>query len=123
MISWFSRKQRVVSRSSGKFEYRVHGTSEIKWLNSLLTELGLRLKQPSMIWCDNLSAKELASNPVQHARSKHIKIIRDIILKREVDVHHVLSRFEVVDCLIKALTEDQFEKNKNKLRLFYAFQV
>jgi len=50
-----------------------------------------------MIWCDNLSAKALASNLLQHARNKHIEIdihfIRDIILKREMDVHHIPSKF------------------------------
>jgi len=77
-----------------------------------------------MIWCDNLSAKTLASNPVQHARSKHIEIdihfIRDMILKREVDVHHVPSKFQVADYLTKALTQGQFKKNRSKLRLCYA---
>jgi len=67
-----------------------------------------------MIWCDNLSAKALTSNPVQHARSEHIEIdihfIRDMILKREVNVHHVPSKFQVGDCLTKALTQEQFEK-------------
>jgi len=107
LISWSLRKQRVVSRSSAESEYRVlaDGASEIKWLNSLLIELGLRLKQPSMIWCDNLSAKALASNLIQHVRSKHIEIdihfIRDMILKREVDVHHVPSRIQVADCLTR----------------------
>jgi len=62
-----------------------------------------------MIWCDNLSVKALASNPVQHARSKHIEIdmhfIRYMTLKREVGVHHVPSKFQVADCLNKALTQ------------------
>jgi len=126
LVSWSLRKKRAISRSSVESEYRAlaNGASEIKWLNSLLTELGLRLKQPSMIWCDNLSAKALASNPVQHARSKNIEIdihfIRDMILKREVDVHYVRSKFQVADYLTKALMQGQFEKNKSKLRLCYA---
>lgn len=74
LISW-------ASRSSTESEYRALADSatELKWLVSLLTEIGLPPKIPSMVWCDNLSAKSLAANPVQHARSKHI----------EIDVHFV----------------------------------
>lgn len=81
LLSWSSRKRRVVSRSSAESEYRALAdcAAEVKWVVSLLTELGVHLKQPSLILCDNLSAKALASNPVQHARSKHI----------EIDVHFV----------------------------------
>ena len=81
LVSWSSRKQKVVSRSSTESEYRSlsDGFAEIKWLVSLLAEIGLIIKRPSIMWCDNLSAKSLAANPIQHARSKHI----------EVDVHFI----------------------------------
>lgn len=81
LVSWSLRKHKVVSRSSTKSEYKAlaDNATELKWLSSLLTELGLAVKQPSMVWCDNLIAKSLAANPVQHARSKHI----------EIDVHFV----------------------------------
>lgn len=88
LISWSSRKQKVVSRSSTESEYRALAdtAAEVKWVASLLDELGFTVKQPSMVWCDNLSAKALAENPVQHARSKHIEIdvhfIRDLILSK-----------------------------------------
>lgn len=95
LLSWSSRKQKVVSRSSTESEYRALAdcAAEIRWIVSLLTELGIRLKQPSLIWCDNLSTKALASNPVQHARSKHIEIdvhfIRDMIFSKEIDVQYI----------------------------------
>lgn len=121
LISWSSRKQRLVSCSSTESEYRALADSaaELKWLNSLLGELGLSPRQPSMVWCDNLSAKALAANPVQHARSKHIEInvhfVRDLILSGRLDVQYIPSALQVADCLTKALTQEQFERNRNKL--------
>lgn len=123
LLSWASRIQRVFSRSSTESEYRALADSaaEVRWITSLLTELGLKLSQPAMIWCDNLSAKALAANPVQHARSKHIEIdvhfVRDMILSNEVDVHYVPSSLQVADCFTKALSQSQFEKNRSKLGL------
>ncbi|XP_028801836.1 uncharacterized protein LOC114757013 [Neltuma alba] len=45
LVLWSSHKQRVISRSSTKSEYRAlaDGVVEVKWLNSLLFELGLML--------------------------------------------------------------------------------
>ncbi|XP_028772189.1 uncharacterized protein LOC114729360 [Neltuma alba] len=124
LISWASRKQRVVSRSSTESEYRAlaDGAVELKWIHSLLSELGLFLKEPAMIWCDNLSAKALAANPIQHSRSKHIDIdlhfIRDMIQSRFLNIQHISSPLQVADCLTKALTHTQFLHHRDKLGLF-----
>lgn len=123
LISWSSKKQKVVSRSSSESEYRslADGAAEIKWLYSLLFELGLFLKQPSIIWCDNLSAKALAANPVQHARSKHIEIdvhfIRDMVLSNFVNVRYIPSNQQIADCFTKALTYPSFSAFRGKLGL------
>jgi len=123
LVSWGSRKQRVVSRSSTESEYRAlaDGVAEIKWLLSLLSELGLVAQQPSMIWCDNLSARALAANPVQHARSKHIEIdvhfIRDMILSGDLTVSYVPSSYQIADCFTKALTHPLFQQHRSKLGL------
>jgi hypothetical protein len=49
-------------------------TQEVVWLTSLLTELGYVTPHVSTLWCDNLGAMFLASNPVFHARTKHIEL-------------------------------------------------
>ena len=73
LISWSSKKQQVVARSSTKVEYRAlaHITAEICWLQSLVKELKLNLTS-LVIWIDNMGAATLASNPVSHAWTKHI---------------------------------------------------
>lgn len=121
LVSWGSRKQRVVSRSSTESEYRAlaDGAAELCWLSSLLTELGLHLKWPAMLWCDNISAKSLAANPVQHSRSKHIEIdihfVRDLILSGFLNVSYIPSSSQVADSLTKALTHTLFLQHRSKL--------
>jgi hypothetical protein len=64
LISWCSKKQLTVARSSTEAEYRslTMAAAELVWLRSLLHELGLALPS-SILWCDNLGATFLASNP------------------------------------------------------------
>lgn len=124
LISWSSRKQRVVSRSSTESEYRalVDGAAEVCWLASLLKELGFSPSQPCVMKCDNLSARALTSNPVQHSRSKHIEIdvhfVHDLVLSGFLEIQHVSSSSQIADCLRKALTYSQFAAFRDKLGLF-----
>ncbi|KAK4268343.1 hypothetical protein QN277_025013 [Acacia crassicarpa] len=124
LVSWCSKKQKVVSQSSSESEYRSlsDGASEIKWLSSLMTEIGLFVRQPSLLWCDNLSAQALASNLVHHARSEHIEIdvhfIRDQVLSGAIQVRYVPSSQQIADCLTKALSHSQFSYFRNKLGVY-----
>ncbi|XP_028095340.1 uncharacterized protein LOC114295309 [Camellia sinensis] len=83
LVSWSAKKQPTVSRSSTEAEYRAlaQTSAELSWLGMLLWDLHIPLDPPTL-WCDNLSAIALSSNPIFHARSKHI----------EVDCHFVRER-------------------------------
>jgi histone deacetylase 1/2 len=76
LVSWSSRKQPTVSRSSTEAEYKAlaNGTAEATWIQSVLKELGVHQSRPPVLWCDNLGATYLSANPVFHARTKHIEI-------------------------------------------------
>jgi hypothetical protein len=87
LISWSSKKQRAIARSSTEAEYRALATaaSEFMWILSLFTEIKFSLPQPPLHLCDNLGATNLSFNPVQHSRMKHIQIdlhfFRDLVQK------------------------------------------
>ncbi|KAD5508773.1 hypothetical protein E3N88_16476 [Mikania micrantha] len=57
IISWSSKRQSTISRSSAEAEYRgvSNAVAETTWLRNLLLELHIPLKQASVIYCDNVS--------------------------------------------------------------------
>lgn len=74
-ISWTSKKQKGVARSSTKAEYRaVNTASELRWVCSLLHELGVPIQKTPTVYCDNIGATYLCANPVFHSRIKHIAL-------------------------------------------------
>jgi hypothetical protein len=76
LVSWKSKKQLVVARSSAEAEYRVMASiaSELIWLKALLADFGVFHPQPISLCCDNQVAMHIASYPVFHERTKHIKV-------------------------------------------------
>ena len=95
LVSWNARKQATVSRSSTESEYKVlaNATAEIMWIQTLLAELGVSSPLMARLWCDNLGAKYLSSNPVFHARTKHIEVDYHFVRER---VQHMLLEVDFV---------------------------
>ncbi|WVZ06452.1 hypothetical protein V8G54_019798 [Vigna mungo] len=76
LISWRSKKQPTVSRSSSEAEYRALATTtcELQWLTYLLDDLHVPVQRPALLYCDNQSALQIATNQVFHEHTKHIDI-------------------------------------------------
>ncbi|KAL0324978.1 UNVERIFIED_CONTAM: Retrovirus-related Pol polyprotein from transposon RE2 [Sesamum radiatum] len=76
LVTWRSKKQTTVARSSAEAEYQAmaHTTSEILGLKNLLKELGFMYNDPVPMHCDNQAAIHIASNPIFHERPKHIEV-------------------------------------------------
>ncbi|OMO52289.1 Integrase, catalytic core [Corchorus capsularis] len=74
LISWCSKKQKIVARSSTEAEYRAiaSSVSELTWIESLLHELHATLPEAPLVLCDNLSATYTYVNPVFHTRMKSL---------------------------------------------------
>ena len=75
-ISWKSKKQTTVSKSSSEAEYRAMASAafEVTWTVRLLEELGVTNLLPMTLHCDNQSALNIAHISVFHYRTKHIEI-------------------------------------------------
>ena len=75
-VTWSSKKQPTVALLSTEAEYRGAAVAacEVAWLRTLLGDLGVQVDEQVVIHCDNLSSIQLASNPVFHARTKHIEV-------------------------------------------------
>jgi hypothetical protein len=98
-----------------------NATAEIIWLESLLAELGVRLRATSRLWCDNLGATYLSANPVFHARAKHIEIdfhfVRERVVRKQLQVRFISSKDQLADGFTKALPVHKFEDFKSNLNL------
>lgn len=123
LITWQSKKQQVVSRSSTEAEYRSLAcvVAELAWLKSLLSELQVPQPKPPVVWCDNLSTVMVSANSVLHARTKHIELdiffVREKVANKEVEVRHIPAHAQVADILTKAISSSTFPSWRAKLRV------
>ncbi|KAJ9544227.1 hypothetical protein OSB04_023934 [Centaurea solstitialis] len=123
LISWSSKRQHVVSRSSVEAEYRgiANVVAETAWLRNLLLELSCPLSRATIVFCDNVSAMYLASNPVQCQRTKHVEIdlhfVRECVVIGHVRVLHVPSAYQYADIFTKNLPTSLFLDFRNSLNI------
>ncbi|KAM3366771.1 hypothetical protein ACQJBY_015855 [Aegilops geniculata] len=121
LVSWSSKRQATVSRSSAEAEYRAvaNAVAECCWLRQLLGELRIPLPKATVVFCDNISSVYMAANPVHHRRTKHIELdihfVREKVALGEFRVLHVPTKQQFADVLTKGLPMPAFQDFRSSL--------
>ena len=95
------------------------GVCEFLWLKIILEDLKVAWEGPMKLYCDKKSTINIAHNPVQHDRTKHIKVDRHFI-KEKLDSGLICTLFvstsnQVADVLTKGLNDSIFRTIVGKL--------
>lgn len=122
-VSWSSRKQATVSLSSTEAEFIALSSAacEAKWIGNLLNELSIDLVFPIKIFEDNQACIQIARNPKEHGRMKHIDVkhnhVREMIDENLIEVIYISTNEQLADIMTKALNRTKFEYLRRKLNL------
>jgi hypothetical protein len=125
LISWYAKKQKTASCSSTEAEYKAmtDATVELMWIQSILYELHIPCPCSARLWCDNMSAKYLASNPMFHGLMKHVEVdyhfVRDGMVKL-LDMRFISLNDQITDGFTKSLPQGrllEFQCNLNLIKL------
>ncbi|GJX15713.1 ribonuclease H-like domain-containing protein [Tanacetum coccineum] len=128
LISWKSKKQNTLSKSSTEAEYRALAsvTSEVIWILNFLKDLKIENLLPVNLHCDSNSAIKIAANPVFHERTKHLEIdlhfVREIFLKGVVKTVKVDSANQIANVFTKGLGTIQHKNFLEKLGMYDIYQ-
>jgi hypothetical protein len=122
-IAWQSRLQPTVATSTMEAEYMAaYGAiQEIVWIRGVMTELGIKEFElsgkaaPTTLNMDSKSAIDLAQNPINHKRSKHIRIkyhwVREQVGAKIIKLQHVISTDMRADMMTKSLADKLHDKH------------
>ena len=129
LVTWRSKKQNVVARSSAETEFRAvaQGMCEGLWLQKLLEELSITIELPIKLYCDNKAAISISQNPVQHDITKHIEVdrhfIKEKIKKGIICMTCILTREQLADIFTKGLQKSSFEDFICKLDMINIYDL
>nr|GMD14496.1 Retrovirus-related Pol polyprotein from transposon TNT 1-94 [Ipomoea batatas] len=119
--SWSSKKQSIVALSTCEAEYVATASSACQtiWLKNVMNQIHFPVQGPIKIYVDNVSAINLAKNPVTHGRSKHIDtryhFLRDQVEKRIIELVYCKSEDQLADIFTKPLKHEAFDKFKKMI--------
>ncbi|KAL0641862.1 hypothetical protein Bca4012_102644 [Brassica carinata] len=123
LVTWKSKKQKVVSCSSAEAEYRamLKLTNELVWIKGILKHLEIDQATPMTMHCDNQAAIHIASNSVFHERTKHIEVdchkVRQMIILGVILPCYTRSEDQLADVFTKAARQKTMESIHIRLGL------
>jgi hypothetical protein len=120
-IVWKSKKQPTAARSSAEAEYvaLADTVSELLWVLMALKELGVTVEGDVSVFIDNQAAQAMATNPVNHERTKHIDVayhfVREVVQAGMVKLFYINTKNNISDLLTKSTKPVDFERLVGKL--------
>ncbi|GJR20552.1 putative RNA-directed DNA polymerase [Tanacetum coccineum] len=127
LISWKSKKQHTLAKSSAEAEYRAMAsvTFEVTWILKILRDLEWDKVLHVNLYCDSQAAIKIAANPVFHERTKHLEIdlhfVREKILSGVIKTQKISFAVQPADIFTKALDKNQHENLVLKLGMVDVF--
>lgn len=114
-ISWQSKKQVTVSRSSDEAEYQAMATaaSQALWLRKLLAEIETPARKLQM-FCDNTAALTHVTSPGSINKTKHVDVQFQFVLDRQtrgdLAFEYIHTSQNLADIFTKGLNRVTFER-------------
>jgi hypothetical protein len=106
LVSWSSKKQPVIALSSTEAEYVTvtSAAQEALWFQSLLKELGY-IQETVIINEDNEACINLANNPQEYKRTRHIQVkyhfIRSLVQDNKIQLKYCKTQDQLADIFTK----------------------
>lgn len=90
-------------------------------MQSLIREICIILPQWPVLWCDIIGATYLTTNPVFHARTKHVEIdynfVKEKIQRKTLEVRFISSKNQLANGLTKPIISAIFAFLRDKLNV------
>lgn len=112
-VAWKSKKKSLVALSTTEAEYiaLALATQDALWIRSLLRQIGLSQRKPTIINENNNSAMELTKNSKINQRTKHFDVkhhfTREAAENNFIKIIRCSSEEQLTDILIKGLPEEK----------------
>lgn len=129
LVSWQSRKQKVVSRSTAEAKLlAIADTScEISWLFLLLSELHIPQYPPIVIHSDNSAALDIASDPIFRTKRKYFTLDCHFV-HEQVQLHlinpvFIPSSLQLIDLMTKSLHKHAHSSLLSRLNVIFSHAI
>jgi hypothetical protein len=113
-VSWVAKKQPIQSHSTAEAEVIAACTAakEAMYFRLLLSDIGITVKEPTVIWEDNSAAIIFAKAEGGPQRLRHLDLrrfaIREMVRNNVVTLEKVDGRVNVADMFTKGLASSVF---------------